>query len=85
MKSFLLSALLLLAAASASTIRSGSRDASAKAYLVTAPKIFLGEESVCLTLFDEQSIPRDAVLRVQLASTDGETLHLLEQPLQSGE
>ena len=82
MRLFLLTAFLLIAAASSSTIRSRSRNAS-KPYLVTAPKIFLGEESVCLTIFQED-IPNNAQLRVQLKSADGETLQLIEQQLKSG-
>ena len=86
MKLFLLSAFLLFAAASCKTIRSeASRQNAGKPYLITAPKIFLGEESVCLTLFDQQSLPKDAVLRVQLKSTDGQTLYETEEQLTSGE
>jgi hypothetical protein len=87
MSPFLLSAILLLATASCSTIRSDSarQNASGKPYIVTAPKIFLGEESVCLTLFDQQSLPRNARLHVQVKSLDGEVLHQTEEQLTSGE
>lgn len=85
MKLFLLAAFLLLASVSSSTIRSdSSRQHAGKPYIVTAPKIFLGEESVCLTLFDRQSVPQDAVIKVQLKSMDGETLYQAEEQLTSG-
>lgn len=86
MKLFLLSAFLLLAAASCKTIRSeAGRQNPGKPYIVTAPKIFLGEESVCLTLFDQSSLPKDAVLKVQLKSVEGQTLYETEEQLTSGE
>lgn len=82
MKSLLISAcLLLVASVNCSTIR----QQNAKRYVVTAPKIFLGEESVCLTLFDRQQVPANANLRVQLQSQDGEDIFETEEQLTSGE
>ena len=82
MKGLLISAcLLLVASVNCSTIR----QQNVKRYVVTAPKIFLGEESVCLTLFDRQQVPANAVLRVQLQSQDGEDIFETEQQLTSGE
>ena len=87
MKLFLISAFVLLATASGLTIKSNSgRVNNNDGYIVTAPKIFIGEESVCLTLFDRQSFPVDTTFKVELKSLkDSETLFESEQSLTSGE
>lgn len=55
------------------------------AYLITAPKIIVGEESVCLVLFDEPSLrSSDAKIRVQLkATSDDRILYETEERLSS--
>lgn len=86
MKLFLLSAFFLIAAVSCKTLRPNGHHKrhAEKPYVVTAPKIFLGEESVCLTFFDEESVPNDATLQVQVQSLDGQILHQAEEQLTSG-
>jgi len=54
-------------------------------YVITAPKIFLGEESVCLTLFDWDKMSEGAKLKVQLRSNEGTTIFETEEDMTSGE
>lgn len=84
--SLFFSAVILLAAtANGLTIKSNSVSGNSNdGYIVTAPKIFIGEESVCLTLFERQAFPVDASLKVELKSPSEETLFESEQPLTSG-
>lgn len=91
MKLFLFSAFVLLATASGLTIKSNAGRTNSieenygSSYVVTAPKIFIGEESVCLTLFDRQAFPSDSTLKVELKSlNEDETLFESEKALTSG-
>lgn len=83
MKLFLLSAFVLLAVASSSPLDSQA-DSYSNGYLVTAPKIFVGEETVCLTLFNRKSVASDAIFKVELKSLDDEILFESEKAFKSG-
>lgn len=75
---------LLLASVQSLSIRQ-NQEINNKHYVITAPKIFLGEESVCLTVFDRKDIPEGAKLQVQLRSSiDGTTIFETEEELTSG-
>lgn len=87
MKLTLVSAFLFLVLASVQslTIRQHQETTDSKHYVITAPKIFLGEESVCLTIFDRKDIPEGAKLQVHLRSSiDGTTIFETEEELTSG-
>ena len=85
MKLTILSAVffLFLASCQGLSIRQRSQPDS-KHYVITAPKIFLGEENVCLTIFDRKSLPEEAKLKVQLRSLEGTTIFETEEELTSG-
>ena len=84
MKLFLLSAFVLLATASGASLNSNADSNSNDGYLITAPKIFVGEETVCFTLFNRKSVPSDATFKVELKSLNDETLFESEKALKSG-
>jgi hypothetical protein len=74
---------LLLASCQGLSIRPRTQHDS-RHYVITAPKIFLGEESVCLTIFDRSWIPEAAKLKVQLRSIEGTTIFETEEDFTSG-
>lgn len=74
MKLTLLSLFLFCVAAHGLTIRSNKAGRQSQDYLITAPKIFSGQESVCVHFLDQENYPSDATLSLKLETAAGKVL-----------
>lgn len=83
MKLTLLSLFLFCVAAHGLTIRS-NKGASRQSqdYLITAPKIFSGQESVCIHFLDQENYPSDATVSLELRTAAGKVLLEKSEPLE---
>lgn len=82
MKLTLLSLFLYCVAAHGLSIRSNKAQQQSQDYLVTAPKIFSGQESVCVHFLDQENYPSDATVSLELKTAAGKVLFEKSEPLE---